>query len=287
MSIGLALSGGGAKGIAHIGVIKALIDNGINIDYISGTSSGSIIASLFASGYSPNEILSIIINNKKNIVDLNKKNFNFLKIIIKKEVNINGFVKGNNLENIVRKYLVYKNVIDINDIKIPIAITTVSLNDGRTIYFSNRKVREGLNELNINKGEVASIVRASLSVPGVFIPKKIEEKYYIDGGVNVNTPVNILKKMGADKIIAVSFEEKHRKKGYAREIMEKLPEILTTEVFSKKSSEVPIVLFFLGIPDKLPDGKENISQEDFTKFLNSLSCYNEIESDIYKHVYYF
>ena len=82
-------------------------------------------------------------------------------------------------------------------------------------------------------------------------------------------------------------EEKHRKKGYAREIMEKLPEILTTEVFSKKSSEVPIVLFFLGIPDKLPDGKENISQEDFTKFLNSLSCYNEIESDIYKHVYYF
>ena len=211
MSIGLALSGGGAKGIAHIGVIKALIDNGINIDYISGTSSGSIIASLFASGYSPNEILNIIIKNKKNIIDLNKKNINFLKILIKKEVNINGFVKGNNLENIVRKYLAYKNVIDINDIKIPIAITTVSLNDGRTIYFSNRKVREGLNELNINKGEVASIVRASLSVPGIFIPKKIEEKYYIDGGVNVNTPVNILRKMGADKIIAVSFKEKHKK----------------------------------------------------------------------------
>ena len=212
MSIGLALSGGGAKGIAHIGVIKALVDNGIDIDYISGTSSGSIVAALFASGYSPDEILRIVINNKNNIIDFdNKSNFNFLSLIINKKINISGFIKGNNLENLIRRELDYKNVRDIKDIKMPIAITTVNLKNGKTVYFTNKKINLDNNDLYKNEGDLASIVRASSSVPGVFKPKFINNEYYIDGGVKVNTPVNILKKMGADKIIAVTFDESNRK----------------------------------------------------------------------------
>lgn len=216
MGIGLALSGGGAKGIAHIGVIEALLDYGIKIDYIAGTSSGSIMAALFAAGYTPNEMLKIVNMNKDSIVDIDKKiGFKFLGSLINKKVSIKGFVKGNSLENMLYKTLKEKNVEDIQDVKMPLAIPVVDLETGEIVYFvKNEDTRSCLidesNEFDnrqsyIYAGELASIVRASCSVPGVFVPKKIDDKLYVDGGVRVNTPVDVLRHLGATKIIAVTF----------------------------------------------------------------------------------
>jgi len=217
LSIGLALSGGGAKGMAHIGVIEALQDYGIHIDCVAGTSSGSIIAALFACGYTPNEILKLVNKYKDKIVDIDKNvGFKFLGSVISKKISVKGFVKGNNLERILKYELSKKNIQDISDVKFPIAIPTVNLNTGEIVYFWNKKYKRNKFVLTENssyddepsyfdKGDLASIIRASCSVPGVFVPKKIEDEYYVDGGVRANTPVEVLKKMGADKIIAVTF----------------------------------------------------------------------------------
>lgn len=218
MSIGLALSGGGAKGMAHIGVIEALQDYGIHIDYIAGTSSGSIIAALFASGYTPNEILRLVNKYKDKMVDVDKNvGFKFFGSLVSKKVSIRGFVKGNNLEKLLRQELNKKGIQDISQVKFPIAIPTVDLNTGEIVYFWNNEsntrsclIQDGTNYDDqpsyYKKGDLASIVRASCSVPGVFVPKKIGDDYYVDGGVRVNTPVEVLRKMGADKIIAVTFD---------------------------------------------------------------------------------
>ena len=219
MSIGLALSGGGAKGMAHIGVIEALKDYGINIDYIAGTSSGSIIAALYAAGYTPNEMLQLVNRYKDDIIDIDKNiGFKFLGSLVNKKISIKGFVKGNKLERILKDVLKNKGIQDIADVNMPLAIPTVDLNSGEIVYFWNNTVEQNRSCLiqeetqyddeasYYSSGDLSSIVRASCSVPGVFVPKKIDENYYVDGGVRVNTPVEVLRKMGADKVIVVTFD---------------------------------------------------------------------------------
>lgn len=224
MSIGLALSGGGAKGLAHIGVLEALKDFGINIDYIAGTSSGSLIASLYAAGYTPNEMLKIINRYKDGIIDIDKGiGFKLFGSVLKKRVSIKGFVKGIKLEKMLDYILKEKKVEDISDLTLPIAIPTVNLKTGEIVYFSNIDIDKNNIEENtrwclieentnyedepkyIKGGNLSSIVRASCSVPGIFVPKRINDEIYIDGGVRVNSPIDVLRKMGADKIIVVTF----------------------------------------------------------------------------------
>lgn len=240
MSIGLALSGGGAKGIAHIGILEALKDYGIKVDYISGTSSGSIFASLYAVGYSPNEMLRIIEYNKDKLIDYDKSlSIKLLGSLFSKRLSIKGFVKGKKLESLLDKYFRDKKIKDISDIKFPLAIPAVDLKTGELVYYTNSKcieetkscdannIKEYKEDINENEivsneyiansfyddkesylksGKIAEIVRASCSFPGVFIPKKIKNTEYIDGGVRVCTPVGVLKKMGATKIIAITFD---------------------------------------------------------------------------------
>ncbi len=238
MSLGIALSGGGAKGAAHIGVLEALKENGIKIDYISGTSSGSIIAAFYAAGYSPNEILRLLVNNTKSnkLLDYDKSiGFKLMKLLVSRKLTINGFIKGDKIETLIRRYMNEKNISDISDIKTPLAIPIVDLKTGEIVYYSNKEIiNKDNNLLESNKdveedeyiikgvykkakiyddypeyrdlGDIADIIRASISFPGVFRPKNIEENVYIDGGVRVNTPVKILKEMGADKVIAISFD---------------------------------------------------------------------------------
>lgn len=210
MKIGLALSGGGAKGAAHIGVLKALEEEGIKISYISGTSSGSIVAALYAASYTPDEINMIFSSYCKYIGKVDKKiPFKFIKSLFTGKLYIVGFSKGDNLENLMYRYLLKKGVQDISGTKIPIAIPVVDIRSEKTVYYLNQKI---LNN-NIKKseelryrGRLSSIVRASASFPALFEPKIYDGSILIDGGVSANTPVRILKNMGADKVISVSFD---------------------------------------------------------------------------------
>ena len=227
MSLGLALSGGGAKGAAHIGVLEALGDNNIKVDYISGTSSGSIIAGMYAAGYTPNEILRIItkVTGNNNLLDYDKgAPFKLMKVFFSKRINLSGFIKGDRIERLIREYMKNKGINNIADYKMPIAIPIVNVRTGEIVYYTNKTTRYIGNKDYVGKGmytkdtqyddipeyrtngDIADIIRASISFPGVFRPKNINNELYIDGGVRVNTPVNVLKEMGADKVIAVSFD---------------------------------------------------------------------------------
>lgn len=215
------IAGGGAKGMAHIGVIEALKDYGINIDYIAGTSSGSLVATLYAAGYTPNEILRIVNSNCKKILDYDKTiGFKLVKTIFNRKISIRGFIKGEKFENLLKFYLKKKNITNITDVTFPLAIPVVNVKNGQIVYYTNSNINNLKNicgtlsyygkyyddvPLCNAEGNLAEIVRASCSFPGVFVPKTIGNNEYIDGGVRVNTPVKILKEMGADKVIAVSF----------------------------------------------------------------------------------
>lgn len=216
MKLGLALSGGGAKGAAHIGVLKALEEENIHIGYISGASSGSIIASLYACGYTPNEIIYLFNMYCRYIADFDKLiPFKVAGTAFTGKINVSGLAKGNKLEYILQNFCSKKGISDISDIKFPLAIPTVDINSGEVIYFLSKSIndihnfsRDEFDDIPTYKynGRLCSIVRASSSFPGVFEPKIIEGKVLVDGGVRVNTPASITRQMGADKVIAINLD---------------------------------------------------------------------------------
>ncbi len=220
MSLGLALSGGGAKGAAHIGVLKALEDEGVKIEYISGTSSGSIIAGLYACGYLPSDLIKFFNMYCSGIGDFDKLvGLKILSTAFTGKIGIKGLAKGDKLEYIIKNFCQKKQVIDISDIKFPLAIPTVDINSGEVVYFLSKSVNE-FNNLSRSvyddiptykyNGKLASIIRASSSFPGVFEPKIFDGRILVDGGVRVNTPVSILRKMGATKVISVAFDRNRK-----------------------------------------------------------------------------
>lgn len=220
MSLGLALSGGGAKAAAHIGVLKAFEDENIKIDYISGTSSGSIIAALYACGYRAKELFNFFNMYCNQISDYDKTiPFKIMSTAFTGKIGVKGLAKGDKLEYIINNFCNKKGISDISNVKLPLVIPCVDINSGEIIYFSSKSLNN-INNLSRNqyddipiymyRGKLCSIVRASSSFPGVFEPKILEGRILVDGGVRVNTPVSALKKIGSDKVVSVSFD--HNKK---------------------------------------------------------------------------
>ncbi len=182
--IGLALGGGGARGIAHVGVLKILEKHEIIPDYICGVSMGSVIGALYASGMKVKRIEeeAISFNKKKAIAKLLDMS-NPLKSII----------KGAKVHN----YL--KNLVDnkkFKDTDIPFHAIATNLSNGK--------------EKIIKSGYLADAVLASASVPGVFPPIEIDGDYFVDGGIVNCTPADVVEMMGADIVIAVDLITKRR-----------------------------------------------------------------------------
>ena len=216
MKIGICFAGGGIKGVAHIGVLKALEEENINFDYVAGTSSGSIIAALYSVGYKSDEIYEILKKYNKKINYFEIKNILKLiyGILIKRKIIITGLNSGEKIEKLINKELNKKNINNINQINKKLLIPSVSLIDGKIFIFSsikNRKVYSDKiiynNDINIGKA-----VRASCSYPGVFEPMPFENNYLIDGGIRENVPWKELKENGADKVISVVFQNEIEEK---------------------------------------------------------------------------
>ena len=217
MKIGLCLSGGGVKGAAHIGVLKALEEENIQIDCISGTSSGSIVSSMYAMGYTPDEIYRLFNKYAKEISKVSIKNIFKLiyGLIFKRKIIIEGLNDGNKLYEIIQKQAKKKNIVRIKDISMPLIVPSVNLYNGEVYLFSslenNRKYSD--EYIVVNNIEVGKAIQSSCSYPGVFCPVNYRSKKMVDGGVRENTPWRELKEIGADKIISVVFEkEKECKK---------------------------------------------------------------------------
>lgn len=226
MSLGLVLSGGGVKGAAHIGVLKALEEEGIKISGISGTSSGSIVAALYASGYSADEIYYIFKRYCKYITDVDKTlPLKILGTMFTGKMKVKGLARGNNLECLVRNFCMRKGKINIQDLGLPIAIPAVDIRDGKVVYYTNINKFGNNSAIRLNTttyedkpeyvydARICEVVRASTSVPGVFYPKVIGSHMLVDGGVRVNSPVSILRGMlkcidkEAEKIVTICFEK--------------------------------------------------------------------------------
>lgn len=209
MKIGLALSGGGIRGIAHAGVLKAFEENNIKIDIIGGTSSGSLIATLYALGYSPLYIFFLFKKYAKEIISIDSNTIikSVGGLIKNKKLSVIGFNKGESIEREYNELAKRKGATKISDIKMPIVIPSVDINKSKEYVFTNIIPKENKDNITyITEIPIGSAVRASSSFPGIFCPCKYKGYSFLDGGILDNIPVKEVKKQGADSVIAVNFK---------------------------------------------------------------------------------
>lgn len=173
MKIGIALGGGGARGFAHLGVLKALEEKGVKPDMVSGASAGSIVGALLASGKSPDEIMTLVKGNR--FMDYAKVN-----------LPVSGLFTLGNFEERIKEYLPET----FGELKLPFYIAISNLYSGKIEY--------------INEGPLIPVIEASCSIPVLFSPVKIGGNLYVDGGLLDNLPYRPLVGQ-CDKIIAVTI----------------------------------------------------------------------------------
>lgn len=177
MKVGLALGSGSARGLAHIGVIKALIEEGIHIDYIAGTSIGALIAAVYAGGGL--DQLEEFLHTVDWKMIASYADFVFPRV---------GLIQGDKINGFIERFLPVKTFEETN---IPFTAVATDLVTGEEVLFK--------------EGNLARAIRASISMPGVFQPVKYNGTYLVDGGLVNPVPANIVKAMGADFIIAVDL----------------------------------------------------------------------------------
>ncbi len=209
MGIGVALAGGGLKGLAHIGALKALEELGVKIEYLSGTSSGSIFASFYAMGYTTEEIKEKTMEHYKMLIQIEKTQlFKAGATYLTSGVaRIEGLIPGENIENLVKTISKDKKITNMNEIKIPFAIAAVDTISTKECLFLSKRINLKTEDIDyIYDAPIATATRASMSFPGVYTPCQYDKYNFIDGGTKDNLPVRILKDMGAEKTIALSFK---------------------------------------------------------------------------------
>jgi len=207
VKLGIALSGGGIRGIAHAGVLKALEESGIKIEAIGGTSSGALIAGAYVLGYSPEDIYDLFKIYAKDIVAIGQNSiFSRIYQVLKKENT--GFRKGENIEKLFNKLAKDKGIETISQItKMPISIPTVDIKDGKEYIFTNHIPNEkSPYKKYIGDIPVGKALRATSSFPAVFCPCDFNEHKFLDGGALDNVPVIEVKKQGIEKVLAVNFK---------------------------------------------------------------------------------
>lgn len=211
--VGVVLSGGGAKGFAHINALKVIEEAGIPIDYIVGTSMGSIVGGLYAIGYTPAQLDSMVRKQnwsfllsdriKRSSMSLTQREHSEQYVVSipfmksPKDAVTGGIMKGQNLANLFSDLIVgYHDSIDFNKLPIPFACVSQNIVNGDQIVFHN--------------GELATAMRASMAIPGVFTPVRKDSMVLVDGGLVNNFPVDVAKAMGADVIIGVDVQSNLR-----------------------------------------------------------------------------
>lgn len=216
MKLGLSLAGGGIKGMAHIGAIKAIEEANINIDYIAGTSSGSIVATLYACGYTVDEMYNIFKEYAKDIKYVDFKNCSKLifDLIFKRRIEITGLNSGKSLHKLVKKICSNKGIYNICQIEMPLLIPAVNIFDEQLYVFYSRDIpNSDTKEIHyINDADISKVVQSSCSYPGVFSPCEYEGELLVDGGIAENIPWRELKNVGADKVLSITFKNTKPKK---------------------------------------------------------------------------
>lgn len=207
--VGLVLSGGGARGLAHIGVIRALEEQNVPIHYIVGTSMGAVIGALYASGRTPDEMEEITRNldwrqaldddpSREQLAYRLKRDSRAFPT--KAQATLNnwipslpkGLIQGQNLQLMLQEqFLHVSHITDFDDLSIPFRAVAGDLVTGEAVVISS--------------GSIPTAVRASMAIPGIFAPVETGNRMLVDGGIANNLPVDVVKSMGADRVIAVDI----------------------------------------------------------------------------------
>ena len=208
MGIGIALAGGGIRGIAHTGVLKALEDNQIEVEEIGGTSAGSIVAALYAMGYKPYYIYVLFKKYAQEIINIRNTHIinGIGSLVLNKKIGFSGINDGISLEKMYNELALKKGVKLIADIKMPIVIPAVDISEAKEYIFTNCADRNNVYDKYITEIPIGRAVRASSSFPAVFCPCEFKNHMFLDGGTLDNVPVIPLKKIYNKKIVAVNFE---------------------------------------------------------------------------------
>lgn len=206
----LCFSGGGIKVFAHIGALKALEEKNLKFDMVAGTSSGSIVAVLYALGYSSDGMYEILNRYVKKIRYIDLKNI--FKIIIglifKGRIVVDGLNSGHILTKAMKEICKENGIQNINQLEMPIVIPAVNLRNGELIVFSSKKIRGKISDeiKYITDAPIDVAVRSSCSFPGIFSPCLYDQMQLVDGGIRENVAWRELKDIGADKILGINFE---------------------------------------------------------------------------------
>ncbi|WP_196890994.1 patatin-like phospholipase family protein [Aureivirga marina] len=245
--IGLVLSGGGAKGFAHVGALKVIEEAGVEIDYIGGTSMGAIVGSLYASGYSAKEIDSLIrtLDFDKILQDKlprkayslfdkeNSEKYAFTFPITKGKIGLpKAISKGQNVLNLLTRLTQHVDTIrDFSKLPIPFVCIATNLETGE--------------EVVLRKGFLPEAVRASSSFPTLLEPIELNGKLLIDGGVVNNFPVDRVREMGADIIIGIDVQNELAKKDELDSAVKILNQIVSFQIYAEDQKKVDDVDLYI------------------------------------------
>ena len=241
--VGLVLSGGAARGLAHVGVLKALEEQGIHIDAIAGTSMGAVIGGLYASGYKIDELekLALGIDWKEALSDApEREDVPFRRkqddrdFLVKQKLSFRddgslglplGVIQGQNLALLLESLLAHSSdVRDFDKLPIPFRAVATDIVNGEKVVF--------------RKGHLPQVIRASMSIPAVFAPVEINGQLLVDGGMVDNIPVDVAREMGVDMVIVVDIGTPLRGRKQLNTVFDILNQSIT--LMTRSNSEVQL-----------------------------------------------
>ena len=241
--VGLVLSGGAARGLAHVGVLKALEEQGIHIDAIAGTSMGAVIGGLYASGYKIDELekLALSIDWQEALSDApEREDVPFRRkqddrdFLVKQKLSFRddgslglplGVIQGQNLALLLESLLAHSSDIrDFDKLPIPFRAVATDIVNGEKVVF--------------RKGHLPQVIRASMSIPAVFAPVEINGQLLVDGGMVDNIPVDVAREMGVDIVIVVDIGTPLRGRKQLNTVFDILNQSIT--LMTRSNSEVQL-----------------------------------------------
>ncbi|MEP9316756.1 patatin-like phospholipase family protein [Pseudomonas sp. LABIM340] len=241
--IGLVLSGGAARGLAHIGVLKALDEQGIHVDAIAGTSMGAVIGGLYAAGYTPKELeqLALGLDWKQALSDSPprvdvpfRRKQDDRDFLVKQKLSFRddgtlglplGAIQGQNLSMLLESLLVHtSDTRNFDQLAIPFRAVATDISTGEKVVFS--------------KGHLPQAIRASMSIPAVFAPVDVNGKLLVDGGMVDNIPVDVARQMGVDVVIVVDIGNPLADRKQLTTVLDMLNQSVT--LMTRKNSEAQL-----------------------------------------------
>lgn len=238
--VGLVLSGGAARGLAHIGVLKALEEQGVKIDAIAGTSMGAVIGGLYASGYKIDELekLALAIDWQQALSDAPpRKDIPFRRkqddrdFLVKQRLSFRddgslglplGVIQGQNLALLLESLLAHaSDTRDFDKLPIPFRAVATDIASGEKVVF--------------RKGHLPQVIRASMSIPAVFAPVELDGRLLVDGGMVDNIPLDIVREMGVDMAIVVDIGTPLRNRKQLATVVDVLNQSIT--LMTRRNSE--------------------------------------------------